>query len=294
MTTSRPSAAPGPADFDRLKGQIAERFEKLPTRLQAAARYLIDHPNDAAMETVKFLATAADVQPSALVRLAQSFGYTGFSEMQAVFRAALVAQTQSYGERMRDRSMAQGDTGTHGLLRVLCEGSMASLQSLHQANNEASFEAAIALLAQARCIYVMGLRRAWPIATYLVYLLTRTQRSARLLGSMGGMLQDELATIEPSDVLVAISFQPFHEDTVGAVERARAKGIPVLALTDSSLSSLARNATVVLEARDADIMSIRSVAASMVLCHGLAVGLAMAESTASPRQPAKAPRRRAS
>ncbi len=294
MTTSSPPAATGPTDFDRLKEQIAERFEKLPTRLQASARYLIDHPNDAAIETVKFLAAAAGVQPSAMVRLAQSFGYTGFSEMQAVFRAALVAQTQSYGERMRGRSMAQGDTATRGLLRLLCEGSMASLQSLHQANDEASFEAAIALLAQARGIYVIGLRRAWPIATYLVYLLARTQRSARLLGGIGGMLQDELATMEPTDVLVAISFQPFHEDTVGAVERARARGIPVLALTDSSLSSLARNATVVLEVRDADIMSIRSVAASMVLCHGLAVGLAMAESTPKPRRPAKAPRGRAS
>jgi DNA-binding MurR/RpiR family transcriptional regulator len=296
MTISGPPAVPGPADFDRLKEQIAERFEELPGRLQAAARYLIDHPNDAAMETVKFLATAADVQPSALVRLAQSFGYTGFSEMQAVFRAALVAQTQSYGERMRGRSLAQdgtGDADTRDLLRVLCEGSMASLQSLHQANDNASFEAAIDLLAQARSIHVMGLRRAWPIATYLVYLLSRTQRSARLLGGMGGMLQDELATMAPADVLVAISFQPFHEDTVAAVERARAGGIPVLVLTDSSLSSLARNATVVLEARDADVMSIRSVAASMVLCHGLAVGLAMAESDTKPRRSAKAARGRA-
>lgn len=276
-----PSEAPaGPADFDQLKSLIAERYEGLPTRLQSAARHLIDHPNDAAMQTVAFLASAAHVQPSSLVRLAQALGYRGFSDMQAVFRAALLAQTQSYGERVRVRRSHQrpspvGDS--QDFMRELCEGSIGALKSLQEANDGASFQAAVALLGSARSIHVMGLRRAWPIATYLVYLLTRNQRSARLLGHMGGMVRDELATMGPDDVLVAISFQPFHADTVAAVEGARERNIPVLALTDSSLSSLARNATVVLEARDADIMGFRSVAASMVLCHGLAVGLAMNE-----------------
>jgi DNA-binding MurR/RpiR family transcriptional regulator len=295
MTPFKPGAAPVPAapsEFDRLRQLIADRFEQLPTRLQSAARYLIDHPNDAAMETVKFLSAASQVQPSALVRLAQALGYKGFSEMQAVFRAALLAQTQSYGERMRVQHSTRRKAplrASHDFLQVLCEGSIESLKSLHEANDSESFQAAVTLLGQARSIHVMGLRRAWPIATYLVYLLSRSQRFARLLGGMGGMLRDELETMDSSDVLVAISFQPFHQDTVAAVARAKELGIPVLALTDSSLSSLARNATVLLEVRDAEIMSFRSVAASMVLCHGLAVGLAMAESAATP---SRAPRAR--
>ena len=285
---SRPvaQAVAGPADFDRLKRLIAERYDGLPTRLQSAARHLIDHPNDAAMQTVAFLAAAAHVQPSTLVRLAQTLGYRGFSDMQAVFRAALLAQTQSYGERVQVRRGRQnpppaGDP--REFMRALCEGSIGALASLQEANDPASFMAAVALLGKARSIHVMGLRRAWPIATYLVYLLTRNRRAARLLGHMGGMVRDELETMRTDDVLVAISFQPFHADTVAAVERARERDIPVLALTDSSLSSLARNATVVLEARDADIMGFRSVAASMVLCHGLAVGLAMSEARPAPR-----------
>ena len=286
MSEPVPEAAAGPADFDELKSLIAARYEGLPTRLQSAARHLIDHPNDAAMQTVAFLANASHVQPSALVRLAKALGYSGFSEMQAVFRAALLAQTQSYGERVRVRRSSQKHApaaDSQDFLRVLCEGSIEALKSLQEANDNVSFQAAVALLGNARSIHVMGLRRAWPIASYLVYLLTRNQRAARLLGNMGGMVPDELEAMDRDDVLVAISFQPFHADTVAAVERARERGIPVLALTDSSLSSLARNATVVLEARDADIMGFRSVAASMVLCHGLAVGLAMTESPAAGR-----------
>ncbi|RZI78116.1 MAG: MurR/RpiR family transcriptional regulator [Variovorax sp.] len=279
-----------PSEFDALKRLIAERFEQLPARLQLAARYLIDHPNEAAVETIKTLSTAARLQPSGLVRLAQALGYKGFSEMQAVFRSALLAQTQSYGERMRAQRQSPQDTATGGpedLLRVLCDGSIQSLQSLRDANDSGALQSAIGLLAAARSIHVLGLRRAWPIATYLVYLLSRAQRMVRLLGGMGGMLPDELRTLTPADLLVAISFQPFHPDTLAAVEQAKARGIPVLVLSDSSLSSLARNADVVLEARDTDTLGFRSVSASMVLCQGLAVGLAMADSAATHPRPAR-------
>ncbi|RYF68129.1 MAG: MurR/RpiR family transcriptional regulator [Comamonadaceae bacterium] len=283
-----------PSEFDALKRLIAERFEQLPARLQLAARYLIDHPNEAAVETIKSLSTAAGLQPSGLVRLAQALGYKGFSEMQAVFRSALLAQTQSYGERMRAQRRSPQDSAASGpddLLRVLCDGSIQSLASLRDANASGALQSAISLLAAARSIHVLGLRRAWPIATYLVYLLSRAQRMVRLLGGMGGMLPDELRTLTPSDLLVAISFQPFHADTLAAVEQARARGIPVLVLSDSSLSSLARNADVVLEARDTDTLGFRSVSASMVLCQGLAVGLAMADSAAA-QAPVKRARQR--
>lgn len=286
------SDSAGPFEFEALKRLIADRFDELPVRLQVAARYLIDHPNEASVETVKSLSAAAGVQPSVLVRLAQALGYKGFSSMQAVFRSALLAQTQSYAERVRAQrsSLREPPSAMPGdLLHRLCDGSIESLEALRDANDPAALESAVALLARARTIHVLGLRRSWPIASYLVYLLSRTHRFARLLGGMGGMLRDELHTLSDCDVLIAISFQPFHADTLAGVEQARSLGVPVLALTDSRLSLLARNADVLLEVRDAEIMGFRSVAASMVLCHSLAVGLAMAESGSDPGAPGKSP-----
>jgi DNA-binding MurR/RpiR family transcriptional regulator len=277
--------AVAPATLEALRELIAERFEHLPARLQAAARYLIDHPNAAAVETIKLLSEAADLQPSVLVRLAKTLGYSGFSEMQSVFRDALLSQTQSYGERMRTQRAARvgAPRAPDDMLRLLCEGSISSLQSLHESTDVDALRKAIRLLAGARAIHVVGLRRAWPIATYLVYLLSRSRRFVRLLGGMGGMLIDEVEAMRPDDVLLAISFRPFHADTVAAVERARAQGVTVLALTDSALSPFARHAQVVLEVRDAEIAGFRTVAASMALCHGLAVGLVMEEES-SPRR----------
>jgi DNA-binding MurR/RpiR family transcriptional regulator len=277
MSAGRTAA---PSAMEGLKELVASRFDALPARLQTAARYLIDHPNAAAVDTIKALSGAAGLQPSVLVRLAKTLGYSGFSEMQAIFREALLAQTQSYGERMRGQRRGRQDTlprQPEDTVRMLCDGAIGSLQGLRESIDATALRAAVVLLAQSRTIHVVGLRRAWPVATYLAYLLSRSQRFVRLLGGMGGMLSDEVRAMHSEDVLVAISFHPFHADTVAAVERARAQGVAILAVTDSALSPFARDASVVLEVRDAEIAGFRTVAASMALCHGLAVGVLIAE-----------------
>jgi DNA-binding MurR/RpiR family transcriptional regulator len=91
---------------------------------------------------------------------------------------------------------------------------------------------------------------------------------------MPGMLEDEVDALGPGDLLVAISFQPFHPQTVQAQQRALSRGAKVLALTDSTLSPIAKGAHTVLQVHDAEIGGFRSVACAMVLCHALAVGLA--------------------
>jgi len=273
------TAAAAPSTLESLKAVVGERFDGLPPRLQAAARYLIDHPNAAAVDTITALAGAAGLHPSVLVRLAKALGYDGFSTMQSVFRDALLAQTQSYGERMRAQRRGRRDAlpqAPDEMLRMICEASIGSLQGLAESVDPAAMRDAIARLNRARTIHVVGLRRSWPVATYLVYLLSRSQRSTRLIGGMGGMLADEVRVLGKDDVLVAISFHPFHADTVAAAELARAQGVPVIALTDSVLSPFARNASVVLEVRDAEIAGFRLVAASMAICQGLAVGTVVA------------------
>ena len=85
--------------FEALKADINAKYEGLSRQLQAIARFVLDHPNNVALETTATFARRAQVQPSALVRFAQALGYTGFSAMQQVFRSRLVLQFDT----MRDR-----------------------------------------------------------------------------------------------------------------------------------------------------------------------------------------------
>ena len=62
---------------------------RLPKKLRQVAIHLWQHPTAVALGTVTSVAGEAGVQPSTLVRFAQAFGYSGFSDLQEVFKAHL-------------------------------------------------------------------------------------------------------------------------------------------------------------------------------------------------------------
>ena len=268
-------AAP-PDDPKELQSEISARYERLSNRLQRIARYAVDHPNDMAMETIAILAERAQVQPSALIRFAKAFGYTGFSEMQQVFRKLLKESSPSYSERVRQFWEQREDLTRPLPLNVLREFAAANQIALQHVENTltaAQLEQAVEWLATARIIHVMGQRRSFPVAAYLAYALNHSNRPTQLLDGMGGMLLEQLRLLSPQDVLVAISFYPYEQETVDLVSRAVDQGINVIAITGSSLSPIAQKATLCLEVKDAEVFGFRSLTASMCLAQTLAVSL---------------------
>ena len=90
-----------PASYTELKDAITRAYPELSKQLQRIARFALDKPHDLALHTVAALAEAAEVQPSAVIRFANALGYSGFSEMQQVFRGHLVERSSSsYRERI--------------------------------------------------------------------------------------------------------------------------------------------------------------------------------------------------
>ncbi len=61
--------APGTAEA--LRAAIFERHDRLSKRLQQIARYVLDEPNELALDTLAVIAERIGVQPSAIVRFAQ-------------------------------------------------------------------------------------------------------------------------------------------------------------------------------------------------------------------------------
>ena len=96
-----------------------------------------------------------------------------------------------------------------------------------------TLRAAIRMIDGAQSLYVIGQRRAFPVAAYLAYGLTRLEYPCHLLDSVGGMLPQQVATIGERDVLLAVSFAEYAPPVVEAVSDAHIRNIPVLAITDS-------------------------------------------------------------
>ena len=86
--TVLPAAAP--ASVDEFRQRLAEVSTSLPRRLRQCADYIAANTDRIAVSTVAELAAGADVPPSALMRFCQILGFAGFSDMQRLFREALL------------------------------------------------------------------------------------------------------------------------------------------------------------------------------------------------------------
>ena len=74
------------------------------------------------------------------------------------------------------------------LLREFADASILCLERLKTTVPNDELTRAIEMIAKADQIYVIGQRRAFPIAAYLAYGLTRLERRTQLLDFVGGMV----------------------------------------------------------------------------------------------------------
>ncbi len=263
-----------PRDFESLKAMVLASRDSLPPRLIQVAAFALENPEEMALGTAASIAAQASVQPSTLIRFAKRLGYSGFSDLQGVFRATLRSTWPDYRERLARVQRASEAGGPHPLLSGFAESAMVSLERLVAQASEEDIGRAAEILARAEVIYLLGMRRAFPVALYLAYALGKLGVRAVLADHVAGLAPEQLTGAGKRDALIAISFTPYTPLTVELTDRLADRGVPVIALTDSPFSPLSPRATVAFEIPEADYAGFRSLAATF--CVAMALGVATA------------------
>lgn len=267
----------GAMSYDELRGAIAQRHRALSGRLQQIAEFVLDHPTDVALGTVAEVAQRSGVPPSAIVRFAHALGFGGFTEMQQVFRNRLVAGVApSYKSRLaRMKSEEKSVLGRKpaAVLSRFVSEAQSALVTLSQSVHNRELDAATALLAKARDIYLLGLGGSFPVATHLAYVLRKLGRRVVLLDGLGGSIHEQSHAATSEDALVAISFRNYYPDTARLFPELIARRVPAISITDSLLSPIVEGASVVFEIQDMPEPALRTLVAPMCLVQALAIGL---------------------
>jgi DNA-binding MurR/RpiR family transcriptional regulator len=216
-----------------------------------------------------------------VVRFAKHFGYSGYSEMQAIFRAGIskqLAPSRTYQSRIRD-IIASDKGGSHHLSSTdiaseFLTGSLAGMQELKNSIGTPNFKKAVDLLAASDCIWIAASRRSFPVAAYLDYALQHTDKRIGLVTGMGGMQQGQMRSVRKDDVMIAISFSPYAEETVSVAKLAVERGAKLIAMTDSQMSPLAKLAKTTLIVQDNSTFGFRSLTSTMSMAQSLFIALA--------------------
>jgi DNA-binding MurR/RpiR family transcriptional regulator len=260
--------------FEALRQRLRNRFDQLSPHLQRVARSALEKPNDFALSTVVGIAGELGVQPSTLIRFAKEFGYSGFSEMQRVFRLRLIEGAPRAREEVFARQNAPQETNDYGALLNGCvDALIASLEDLRRTVSPEALDRGTHMLRQAEHVYIAGLRRSRPIATYLAYGLTRCERQCSLLDFGSGMAAEQIATMRPSDLLVAIAFTPYTQSVVDITLDTHLSGKRILVLTDVPESPLARHAELTFLVDNSTTSQFRPISGAIALVQTLITGL---------------------
>lgn len=263
---------------DRLLKQITREFDSLSRQLKLIARYIEQHRDHVALDRIQDVAERCGVQPSAVIRFCKHFGFSGYSEMQRIFREGItqqIAPSRNYQARIREViESAQGRLSSADIAHEFIGGSIAGMQELQRDLHGSTFADAVDLLAGAKTVWILGTRRSFAVAAYLAYALQHTDKQIQHLAGLGSMHEGQLRGLQPGDVMIAVSFAPYAEETQLAAQMAVQRGCKLIAITDSRMSPLARDAAAALLVHESSTFGFRSLTNTMCLAQSLFIALA--------------------
>jgi DNA-binding MurR/RpiR family transcriptional regulator len=96
------------------------------------------------------------------------------------------------------------------------------------------------------------------------------------------MQQGEMRAMDKDDLVIAISFDPYAQETIDVVNTALSRKARLLAITDSQFSPVATHAEVVLLVQESGTFGFRSLTSTMCVAQALFLSLAYRMELAGP------------
>jgi len=249
-----------------LGERIRSRAGGLSEGQKAVADYILHEYEKAAFLTAARLGAKVGVSESTVVRFAMALGYEGYPEMQQILQDMVRSKLTTVDRLL---GSVDGLEEHESALGKVMQQDIDNIRHTLQETSLDSFEQAIELILNARRIHVTGLRSASSLAMFLAISLNWTMGNTQALVSGVEDWLEQLAGLSHNDLLIAISFPRYTRKTVEMAEFAATRGAPVLAITDSVMSPLAKHATVVLTARSAIDSYVDSFTAPLSLINAI-------------------------
>ena len=217
-----------PTSYHELCSWIEHRKATLPKRLREVAAFVLAHPDEIAFGPLAKLTEVARIPSSAFVRLAQSIGYRGFPELQAVIRTRLVAS----GERSAIRS---ADDDLSRYVRNMRN----ALQRLDERTSRSMISRAGCTLAGAETVFLLGQNDTALVALHIGHVLTAAGVRNISVCALPGAPDATLAFASAKDAAIVADLTTSDRMTAAQVAGLASRDVPLVLLTDSRMHPLA-------------------------------------------------------
>ncbi|MBL4872933.1 MAG: MurR/RpiR family transcriptional regulator [Rhodobacteraceae bacterium] len=259
-----------PNSMEEFQIRLIEITDGLPKRLRQCADYVARNSDRIAVSTVAELSKAAGVQPSAFMRFCQLMGFSGYSAMQRMFRENYSQRWPDYATRI-ENLRSSGEESPSALLAEFVDAGRSSLENLANCVDPEVLQNVVTTMTDASMIHIIGLSRAFPVAAYLAYAFEKMDVPAMLHSKVGNL--DLRHAIRTNDILIAITFAPYTQETLDLATFANAQGNKIVAITDALNSPLHNLGAQTLMVSEVDVGAFRALSAPLSLAITLAVAV---------------------
>ncbi len=234
------------------------------------ANYILNHYDKAAYMTASKMGQLVGVSESTVVRFAIELGFDGYPDMQKSLQELIRMKLTSVQRvEVTNSLIGEGDV----LEKILMSDAEKIRRTLEEVDRDA-FEAAVDKIVAAEKIYIIGVRSSSSLAGFLNFNFRMIFDNVKFVQTTSGSeMFEQIMSIGPNDVMIAISFPRYSKRIVNAVEYAHNAGADVISLTDSHQSPIAGVADQLLLARSDLVSFVDSLVAPLSIINAIIVAV---------------------
>jgi DNA-binding MurR/RpiR family transcriptional regulator len=275
----KPSASPtatpeSPHGHQALSAYIRARFDEFSRSQKDVAQYIVDHLDEAAFQTAEELARRANTSSSTVVRFSQALGFEGFPELQQAAREEYRRRHgASNGAVNGVASTAPLFSLDHTEFEAALAADHVNVEDTAHKLSRSDVEAAIDAIVSAEKVLIAGTDQMAFFASYLRHLLMLLDLRAEIVASPSQEALGRLSRIDEQTLVIGLSAGRPHPLITRTMKLARHRKAPTLAITDATLSEVARLARIRLYYSSNTPAFVRSHTALLSLIQALAYGV---------------------
>ena len=255
---------------ENLLGAISENMGSFSKSQKRIAQFILKSYDKAAFMTASKLGEAVGVSESTVVRFATELGFDGYPQLQKNL-SELIRNKLTTVQRIE---VASEQIGSEGVLDKVLSSDIDKIRKTLESTLRESFENAVNDIAKAKTIYIIGDRSASALARFLQFYFNLIFDNVKLVHTTSlSEMYEQILRIGKDDVLIGISFPRYSKLTAKAFKFAADMGGKIVAITDSTRSPLAKDATHLLLARSDVTSFVDSLVAPLSLINALIIAV---------------------
>ncbi|MDO5594792.1 MAG: MurR/RpiR family transcriptional regulator, partial [Eubacteriales bacterium] len=187
------------------------------------------------------LGKTVNVSESTVVRFAAELGFDGYPSMQKTLQE-MIRNKLTAIQRVE---VSKERIGNQDVMTMVMQSDIEKIRMTLDETDQVSFNQAVAAIANAKRIYVLGVRSASVLANFIsFYFRFMFDNLVSVDTSSISEVFEQIVHISADDVFIGLSFPRYSKRTIKAMQYAKDQGAKVVAITDSKVSPLTKIADV--------------------------------------------------